>query len=157
MATHSSVLAWRIPATGEPGGLPDIYGVTQSRTRLKWLSSSSSSCCCLPCYDEVNLYFLEWKISYSLQVSLVIWIWAYCNATITLPILKNPQLLNAMCHRKCMPGKCLLKKMFTKIISLVSKTECYFCFYLQKEIWLILEHHKFELHGTIYTWISFFF
>ena len=24
MATHSSVLAWRIPATGEPGGLPSM-------------------------------------------------------------------------------------------------------------------------------------
>ena len=34
MATHSSVLAWRIPGTGEPGGLPSI-GVAQSRTRLK--------------------------------------------------------------------------------------------------------------------------
>ena len=43
MATHSSVLAWRIPGTGEPGGLPDVYGVAQSRTRLKQLSSSSSS------------------------------------------------------------------------------------------------------------------
>ena len=42
MATHSSVLAWRIPGTGEPGGLP--YGVAHSRTRLKWLSSSSSEC-----------------------------------------------------------------------------------------------------------------
>ena len=39
MATHSSVLAWRIPGTGEPGGLPDVYGVAQSRTRLKRLSS----------------------------------------------------------------------------------------------------------------------
>ena len=38
MATHSSVLAWRIPGTGEPGG---VYGVTQSQTRLKRLSSSS--------------------------------------------------------------------------------------------------------------------
>ena len=34
MATYSSVLAWRIPGTGEPGG---------SWTRLKRLSSSSSS------------------------------------------------------------------------------------------------------------------
>ena len=41
MATHSSVLARRIPGTGEPGGLLSI-GVTQSRTRLKQLSSSSS-------------------------------------------------------------------------------------------------------------------
>ena len=40
MATHTSVLAWRIPGTGEPGGLPSR--VAQSRTRLKRLSSSSS-------------------------------------------------------------------------------------------------------------------
>ena len=32
MATHSSILAWRIPGTEEPGGLPSVYGVTQSRT-----------------------------------------------------------------------------------------------------------------------------
>ena len=85
MATHSSILAWRIPWTEEPGGLLSIgsqswtrlkrlsmhacigegngnplhysclenprdggawwaaiCGVTQSRTQLKWLSSSSS-------------------------------------------------------------------------------------------------------------------
>ena len=24
MATHSGVLAWRIPGTGEPGGLPSV-------------------------------------------------------------------------------------------------------------------------------------
>ena len=39
MTAHSSVLAWRIPGTGEPGGLPS--GVTQGQTRLKRLSSSS--------------------------------------------------------------------------------------------------------------------
>ena len=33
MATHSSVLARRIPGTGEPAGL--LYGVAQSWTRLK--------------------------------------------------------------------------------------------------------------------------
>ena len=41
MATHSSVLAWGIPGTGEPGGLPSMG--LQSRTRLKQLSSSISS------------------------------------------------------------------------------------------------------------------
>ena len=40
MATHSSVLVWRTPGTGEPGGLPSMG--SQSRTRLKLLSSSSS-------------------------------------------------------------------------------------------------------------------
>jgi len=39
MATHSSVLAWRIPGTGEPGGLPSMG--SHSRTRLRRLSSSS--------------------------------------------------------------------------------------------------------------------
>ena len=42
MATHSSVLAWRIPGTGEAWWAA-VYGVAQSRTRLKRLSSSSSS------------------------------------------------------------------------------------------------------------------
>ena len=36
MAAHSSVLAWRIPGTGEPGGLPSMG--LQSRTQLKQLS-----------------------------------------------------------------------------------------------------------------------
>ena len=40
MATDSSVLAWRIPGTGEPGGLPPMG--SHSQTRLKRLSSSSS-------------------------------------------------------------------------------------------------------------------
>ena len=31
MATHSSVLAWRIPGTGEPGGLP-LWGWTELDT-----------------------------------------------------------------------------------------------------------------------------
>ena len=39
MATRSSVLAWRIPGTEEPRGLPigshRVYGATQSQTRLK--------------------------------------------------------------------------------------------------------------------------
>ena len=39
MATHSSVLAWRISGTGKPGGLPSMG--SQSRRQLKQLSNSS--------------------------------------------------------------------------------------------------------------------
>ena len=39
MATHSSILAWRIPRTEEPGGLPSMG--SQSRTQLKRFSRSS--------------------------------------------------------------------------------------------------------------------
>ena len=41
MATHSSVLAWRIPGSREPWAA--VSGVTQSQIQLKRLSSSSSS------------------------------------------------------------------------------------------------------------------
>ena len=33
MATHSSVLAWRIPGTGEPGGMPSMGS---HRVRPNW-------------------------------------------------------------------------------------------------------------------------
>ena len=34
MTTHSSILAWRIPWTEEPGGL-QVHGATKSRTRMR--------------------------------------------------------------------------------------------------------------------------
>ena len=39
MATHSSILAWRIPWTEEPGGLQSIGW--QSQTQLKQLSTQT--------------------------------------------------------------------------------------------------------------------
>ena len=47
MATHSSVLAWRIPGTGEPGGLPsmglhrvghDLSDLAAAASKLKHLT-----------------------------------------------------------------------------------------------------------------------
>ena len=52
MATHSRVLAWRIPGMGQPDGLPSMG--SQSRTRLKQLSSSSSNE-----VDERRTYYTE--------------------------------------------------------------------------------------------------
>ena len=34
MATHSSMLAWSILWTEEPGGGATVYGVTKNKTRL---------------------------------------------------------------------------------------------------------------------------
>ena len=34
MATHSSILAWKIPWIEEPGRLHTVHGVAKSRTRL---------------------------------------------------------------------------------------------------------------------------
>ena len=41
MATHSSILAWRIPLTEEPGGLLSIR--SQSQTQMKRLSTHARS------------------------------------------------------------------------------------------------------------------
>ena len=41
MATHSSILAWKIPWTEEPGGLQSMG--LQSRTQLKGLSTHAGS------------------------------------------------------------------------------------------------------------------
>ena len=47
MATHSSVLAWRIPGTGEPGGLPSMGS---HRVRHNWsdLAAAEKSFIALP-------------------------------------------------------------------------------------------------------------
>ena len=63
MVTHSSVLAWRIPGTEEPGGAA-VYGVAQSRTRLKRLSRSSSSIQNIKMYIFTYKYVLTYKICY---------------------------------------------------------------------------------------------
>ena len=57
MATHSSVLAWRIPGTGEPGGLPSMG--SHSQTRLKWLSLAK-----LRVVPDVALGPAAWKFPF---------------------------------------------------------------------------------------------
>ena len=52
MATYSSVLAWRIPGMGEPGGLPSMG--LDSQTQLKRLNSSSNK--------NILMHFSIWKI-----------------------------------------------------------------------------------------------
>ena len=42
MATHSSVLAWRIPGTGEPGGLPSMGS---HRAGHDWSDLAAAACC----------------------------------------------------------------------------------------------------------------
>ena len=59
MATHSSVLAWRIPGTG--AWWAAISGVAQSQTRLQRLSSSSNSLCILGYQLHVLQTFISWS------------------------------------------------------------------------------------------------
>ena len=93
MATHFSVPAWRIPGTGEPGGLPSME--SQSQTRLKRLSSSSSTyishsvnACC-----SVVVQFFSWDQLFATQCTVA------CQAslsTISWSLLKLPSIDSVM-------------------------------------------------------------
>ena len=82
MATHSSVLAWRIPGTGESG----IDGVAQSQTRLKRLSSScnvfkyhlacAQEVAVSQCGSKVLLDFVLWRDQKKVLRSCVRLVWA---------------------------------------------------------------------------------
>ena len=44
MATHSSVLAWRIPGTGEPGGLPSMGSHRVGRDWSDLAAAAAADC-----------------------------------------------------------------------------------------------------------------
>ena len=44
VATHSSILAWSIPWTEEPGGL-QVHGIPKGQTRLRDLTTVTATLC----------------------------------------------------------------------------------------------------------------
>ena len=52
MATHSSILSWRIPWTEEPGGLQSMG--SQQLDTAEWLTLSLFCCCCI-----IEMYYLR--------------------------------------------------------------------------------------------------
>ena len=73
MATHSSVLAWRIPGTGKPGGLPSMGS---QRVRHDWSNLAAATA-------AVNiLLWTSWSLSQLLISIIVKWIWVCSNKTV---------------------------------------------------------------------------
>ena len=58
MATHPSVLAWRIPGSGEPVGLPSMG--SQSRTRLTRQQQQQQQHACIihNSFHKISLFFM---------------------------------------------------------------------------------------------------
>ena len=83
-AAHSSVLAWRIPGTGEPGGLPSMGS---HRVRLDWsdlaavswgppfLSARPLRCQTFKAYKNQKTRWIH--TLYSVDVPSVSWFWSF--------------------------------------------------------------------------------
>ena len=107
MVTHSSVLAWRIPGTGEPVGLPSLGS---HRVGHDWSDSSSSSSsssmynmyfivaliCISLKYNDVHYYLCLFAICiFCLEKSpfeflvhfLKSWFWSFCFWVVRIPYL----------------------------------------------------------------------
>ena len=63
MATHSSILAWRIPGTGEPGGLPSMGS---HRVGHDWSDLAAANLVQTVLYKTLFLDILIWLLSFKL-------------------------------------------------------------------------------------------
>ena len=61
MATHSSVLAWRIPGTGEPGGLPSMGS---HRVGHDWSDLAAAAAAHCRQHNDVSLSYRDINVSY---------------------------------------------------------------------------------------------
>ena len=83
MATHSSVLAWRIPGTEEPGGLPSMGSLRVGHdwcdlAAAAWIMLHHVSCRCSQYRGFASNSFLNWLRGQGhdfLWVTETLWIW----------------------------------------------------------------------------------
>ena len=69
MTTHSSVLAWRIPGTGEPGGLPSMGS---HRVRHDWSDLAAAAYAAI-WYMIYDIYIIIFLHSYGFKVFFFYW------------------------------------------------------------------------------------
>ena len=146
MATHSSVLAWRIPGTGEPGGLPSMgshrvghdwhdlavaadlkYVGSFLRPGIATFEAETSNRNALILSSFFSIFFL----SYSFPFPSFSWMVTSVNSTIFEPITLNRDALSYQpCPRLCLG---LANKSHLERASPVPALLCLFSY--KKEIW----------------------
>ena len=71
LATHSSILAWRIPGTEEPGGLPSMGS---HRGGHDWSNLAAAAVACLSCSGQslshVQLSVTPWTAAHQASLSI---------------------------------------------------------------------------------------
>ena len=112
MATHSSVLAWRIPGTGEPGGLPSMgsHRVGHDWSDIAWvLEKNTRGVKCLS--HHIILILVKWPHHIVLgmndihilpvMLTSVIWLKKYLSGFSTITLL-------SFCFHTLFFGSCSL-------------------------------------------------
>jgi len=91
MATHSSVLAWRIPGTGEPGGLLSMGSHRVGRDWSDSAAAAAVSHCVCACISHLLYPFICW---HTLRLLPYLWSWHF-KVTLTqgLSASQHPYLL----------------------------------------------------------------
>ena len=130
MATHSSILAWKIPWTVEPGGLQSV-GLQRVRPNSDWACTRARKpllLCPLGCSVRATLYLLLYQRKTSTKSSFQTW-----RTKMTLEEGS---------------GLCFLRKSIMQLLGLVGG-QCNFSFWLTSymKFWnirtlLILTGHK---------------
>ena len=69
MATHSSILAWRIPWTEEPGGL-QLMGLQRVRHDCATKQQTSACTCACESLSHVRLFATPWSVSHQAPLSM---------------------------------------------------------------------------------------
>ena len=82
MATHSSVLAWRIPGTGEPGGLPSLGSHKVGRSDLAAAAAARVFLVFLISCERYWHFGFKDKLKNHKYNFCLIWVWADYKATI---------------------------------------------------------------------------
>ena len=107
MATHSSVLAWRIPGVGEPGGLPSmgLHRVGHNRSNLAAAAAATPCIIIILCMHEcvldcVQLFLTSWTVACKTSVSIGFPRQDYCSG-LPFPIPNYPgrSLQNILSHK----------------------------------------------------------
>ena len=69
MATHSSILAWSIPGTEEPDGLPSVGS---HRVRHDWSALAAAAAAEIISYSVAQLFLIPWTVTPQASLSFTI-------------------------------------------------------------------------------------
>ena len=109
MATHSSVLAWRIPGTGEPGGLPSMgshrVGHDWSDLAAAAATDSNTSLYGLNIKNNFIANWMSTGFGIQARLNLESWFFFYSTQLLTF-LLTYPSVCNILLVMNCRHNIC---------------------------------------------------